>query len=246
MNRTWDQRAADDDLASYPHRVEMRGTPRSLTWPDVCANCGTVAAERICVQRAFYRRRRRGRYPGFFGYRVVAADVPFCRTCAARHRDAVPQASWFRRYRWFVLNPAHLATVGFAILLWMLLSDRREALLSTSSTVRGWLIGVAAFGILWTIAITWWMSRPDRFEPPSEVTAACSISRDVGQFYERSRHVYGFRNQGFADAFTRANPGRQWTEGDQARMWNTSLVAAVLLLGGLGTARLLLWYFGGR
>jgi hypothetical protein len=128
----------------------------------------------------------------------------------------------------------------------MLLSDGPQELLSSGDAGGWWLIGVPTFGTLWTIAITWWMSRPDRFEPPSEITAACSISRDVGQFYEGSRHVYGFHNQAFADAFTRANQDRRWIAGDQARMWNTSLVAAVLLLGGLGVARLLLWYFQGR
>jgi hypothetical protein len=99
---------------------------------------------------------------------------------------------------------------------------------------------------VWTIAITWWMSRPDRFERQSEITSACAISHDLGQFFEGRRHLYGLRNQAFAQALERANQARLWTERDQARMWKKSLAATILLIVILGGARLLLWYYEGR
>lgn len=247
MNRTWDQQAADIDLSGYPYRIEVRGTPRSLRWPDVCAYCGGGATERVRVRRAFYRRARGRRYPGFFGYRVVSANLPFCRSCAARHRETVPHVSWFRRYRWWLLNPAHIATMGFAVLLAKVGPSVVDASMTSTSLMTSWgIIGIFIFGIAWTIGITWWMSRPDRFEPQSEITSACAISQDLGQFFEGRRHLYGFRNQTFANAFERLNRARLWTERDQARMWKTSLMATIVLIVAIGGARLLLWYYEGR
>jgi len=247
MNRTWDQKAAESDLSSYPYRLELRGTPRSLTWPDVCAHCGAHATERVRVRRAFYRRARGRRSRGFFGYQVVSADLPLCQSCASHHRQTVPHVSWFRRYRWWLLNPAHVATIGFAVLLAMVLPSTRDPSLTSTGLMAGWgIIAIFIFGIVWTIAITWWMSRPDRFEPPSEITSACAISHDVSEFFEGRRHVYGFLNQAFADAFERVNQRRVWTEGDQARMWKKSLVATILLIVVIGGARFLLWYYQGR
>jgi hypothetical protein len=247
MNRTWDQRAADNDLSSYPYRLEVRGAPRSLTWPDVCANCGGAATERVRVRRAFYRRARGRRYSGLLGYRVVSAELPLCGSCAARHRETVPRVSWFRRYRWFVLNPAHIATIGCAVLLAMVLPDVLATPFTSPGGKVAWgIAGVFVFGIIWTIAITWWMSRPDRFEPPSEITSACAISHDLSQLFEGRRHLYGLRNQIFAQTFERANSGRIWTEGDQARMWKKSLAATILVIVVFGGARLLLWYYQGR
>ena len=246
-DRTWDQRSAEDDLSQYPHRLEVRGSPRSLTWPDLCANCGAAAAERIHIRRAFFWRGRRRRSPGWFGYKVVAADIPFCGACAARHRDTIPHRSWFRRYRWFLFNPAHIATVGFAVLLALVLPSVWEVPLgSTSGPVAWGLIAVFVFGMVWTISVTWWMSRPDRFEPRTDVTASCIVSQDVGQFFEGRRHMYGFRNQTFATAFEQANAGRVWSERDQSRMWKKSTVVTIVLIVVVGGARLLLWYYEGR
>lgn len=247
MDRSWEQQAAESELSSYPYRLEVRGTPRSLTWPDICAHCGGAATERVRVRRAFYRRTRGRRYAGFFGYRVVSAYLPLCGACAQRHRETVPRVSWFRRYRWWLLNPAHIATVGCAALLVMVLPGEIDPPLTSAGLMATWGLSAIFFlGIVWTIGITWWMSRPDRFEPRSEITSACAISQDVSEFFEGRRHLYGFRNQAFADAFERANQARVWTERDQSRMWKKSLIATILLIVVFGGGRLLLWYYQGR
>jgi hypothetical protein len=155
--------------------------------------------------------------------------------------------SWFRRYRWFVFNPAHLATIGCAVLLANLLPSGLETPLMSKGALTAWgLPGIFTLGIVWIIAVTWWMSRPDRFEPPSEITSACAVSHDLSHFFEGRRHLYGFRNQVFADAFSRANDARLWTAGDQARMWRKWLVVTILLIVMVGGARILLWYYEGR
>ena len=244
--RTWEQESAEDDLSRYPYRLEVRGAPRSLTWPDVCANCGAAATERIRVRQAFYRSARR-RSVGWFGYRVVSARLPFCDSCGARHRETVPRTSWLRRYGWFLLNPAHIATIGLSIVLAMTLPGALDvSLMSPGGSVAWGIPGVCLLGIVWTIGVTWWMTRPNRFEPQSEITSACDISHDVSQFFEGRRHVYAFRNQTFADVFERANASRMWTERDQSRMWKKYLIATILLIVVIGGARLLLWYYEGR
>lgn len=244
--RTWEQESAEDDFSRYPHRLELRGAPQSLTWPDVCAHCGAPATQRIRVRKAFYRYGRR-RSVGWFGYRVVSARLPFCDSCGARHRETVPRASWLRRYGWFILNPAHIATIGLSIVLAMTLpSALHVPLMSSGGSVAWGIPGVCLLGIVWTIGVTWWMTRPNRFEPQSEITSACAISHDVSQFFEGRRHIYAFRNQTFADAFERANASRVWTERDQSRMWKKSAVVTILLIVVIGGARLLLWYYEGR
>jgi len=244
--RTWEQESAEDDFSRYPHRLELRGAPQSLTWPDVCAHCGAPATQRIRVRKAFYRYGRR-RSVGWFGYRVVSARLPFCDSCGARHRETVPRVSWLRRYGWFILNPAHIATIGLSIVLAMTLpSALHVPLMSSGGSVAWGIPAVCLLGIVWTIGVTWWMTRPNRFEPQSEITSACAISHDVSQFFEGRRHIYAFRNQTFADAFERANASRVWNERDQSRMWKKSAVVTILLIVVIGGARLLLWYYEGR
>jgi hypothetical protein len=247
MDRSWDQRAAETDLGAYPHRLEVRGRPASLAWPDLCVHCGSAATERVTVRRAFYRRARGRRYRGLAGYRVVSARLPLCQRCAARHRETVPKVSWFRRYRWWLLNPAHIATIGCAVFLVMFLPPELDFPATSTELVATWGIsGLMLLGIVWIIGITWWISRPDRFEPRSEITSACAISHDVSLLFEGRRHLYGFRNEAFAGAFERANQPRIWTERDQALMWKKSLVALVVLIVVFGGGRLLLWYYEGR
>jgi len=244
--RTREQRSAEEDLRDYPHRLEVRGTPDSLRWPEICANCAAPASERIRLRKAFYRYARR-RSVGWFGYKVVSARVPFCGACASRHRETVPRVPWLRRYGWFVFNPAHIATIGLVAVLTMVLPSAREmSLTSNGATVAWGLVGFCLFGIAWTIGVTWWMTRPNRFEPPSEITSACTISHDVSELFQGRRHLYGFRNQIFADAFERANASRIWTESDQSRMWTRSLFVAIVVIVTLVGARLLMWYYEGR
>ena len=211
-----------------------------------CANCGAGSSERLWIRKAFYRQGRGRHYHGT-GYRVVSMNVPFCAACAARHRETLPRVSFLRRYRWFLLNPAHIATIGCAVLLWMTRPSVLAMPADRTAALAAWgLPAIFVLGMLWTIGVTWWMSRPDRFEPRTETSLACDISHDVSEFFDRRRYVYGFRNKTFADAFERANHDRVWTNRDRKRMLKRSTLAAVLFLGGLIIARLLLWYSQGR
>ena len=177
----------------------------------------------------------------WFGERTVLWIV---RGASPGHR---PQRSWFARYRWFLLNPAHIATIGFSVLLAIFLPSVLETPLASSGGNVAWgLLGVFVFGIVWTIAVTWWMSRPDRFRTAERDSSACAISEDVAQFFEGRRHVYGFRNQPFADAFQRSNQARIWERGRSGPHVEEVARRHDPLIVVVGGARLLLWYTQGR
>jgi hypothetical protein len=250
-DRTPQQRFAAQGLIAHPHRLEVCGRPRSLAWPDICANCGAPARERLRLRKAFYWRatshRHTRQYPDLPGYRVVAADVPYCATCAGRHRETLPRVSFLKRWGWFVFNPAQIATIGFVVLLWLVGPDMFASLIAHPDDVMGrWFFGAIVFGAVWTPTIIWWMTRPHRFEPRTEITNALDVSSDVGLFYEGRRHIYTFRNQAFAEAFARLNQPRVWTAQDQARMQRTWGIVAVLLLLALVVARVVMWYVTGK
>ena len=248
--RSRQQKLAEAALAPHPHRLELRGAVESLAWPAICAYCGSDAPERLRVQKAF--RRHRGfthhRHSSLFDYQIVSADVPFCTACVELHRQTLPRVSPFTRWRTFFFNPAHIATVGCAFLLWKIGPSARDVASATGAEWQlGWsLIGLLAFGVIWTPGIIWWMTRPDRLEPRTDVTRACDFSGNVAMPFERARHIFSLRNESFAAALAAVNRGRVWTAGDQSRSWNRSAVFAAVCLSILLAARLLLWIYTGK
>ena len=210
-------------LAVQPHRLELRGRPRSIAFPPVCAYCGAPAAERIAVRKAFARPRFHG--SGMYGrsvpYRgdiVTSARVPFCGNCAAQHRAAVQRIGFMRRVRSLFLTPLLVPLAGFTYVFFKTLPDVRELPSSASAAWAAWgLPAVMAFGFLWSFFIAWVISRSSRIEQQTEITRACDFSDDVSRIFERERHIYAIRDRSFFDAFAAANHDRVWTEEDDAR-----------------------------
>src|SRR6185369_6234317 len=96
--KTWLQRSAEESLAPNLFMVELRGAPKILKWPPICANCGGGASERIRVRKAFYPVARWGRgYNHVPSYKTVVAEIPFCYACAELHRAEARKVSMFRR-----------------------------------------------------------------------------------------------------------------------------------------------------
>jgi len=249
-DRTRPQKRADESLEPHPHRLELRGAPSSLAWPPVCANCGQSTSERIRISKTFYRQRRYGRSQHQntpFDFRIVSADVPFCPPCIERHRRALPVRSQFARLRTFLLNPAHVGTVGCALLLTIVGPTAMEMPAGSSAAAAAWAFaGILLLGIVWILGLTWWTTRPDRLEPRTEITRACDFSGNVAVAFERERHTYALRNQAFAEALGAANRNRVWTDADQSRMRRTSIFVVPGIVAGLIVVRALMWYYGGR
>jgi hypothetical protein len=226
------QELADAGLVQHPYRLELRGAPQSLNWPDRCANCGGAAAERVRVEKAFYStiaRQGTQRRP-FYWYRIVRADIPLCANCAERHRASVPVRSWFAHHRTFLVNPVHIATIGSMVLLWLVGPAALAADSPQAAKMGLTLVAVLAGGVVWTIAAAWLQTRPDRLPPRTDITAACDFSQDVSMPFERERHLYRVRNKEFADALAGLNADRAWTDADQRRSpWLALLAVAVIL-----------------
>lgn len=243
--KTWVQRAAEESLTPNLVMVELRGAPHTLAWPPICANCGAGATERIRIQKAFYRQTRWGRGTTHApAYKTVTVDIPLCRGCAERHRVEARKVSAFRRWRSFIFSPVHIATIGFVVIFFKMDISWHDF---QSLGPRGlWIASTPALALLIAIFLAFWYTRPDRFEPQSDITKSCDFSTNVSLEFTGQRHIYSLRNKAFADAFIAANRDRVWTREDQVRSsWRTAYLGAIFL-GGLVIARLLMWYYTGK
>lgn len=243
--KTWLQQSAEESLAPNLYTVELRGAPRTLKWPAICVNCGAGAFERIRVRKAFYRFARWGRgYSSAPAYKTVTAEIPLCSPCAELHRVEARKVSTFRRWRSFIFSPVHIATIGFTIIFFMMdLSWKDFRDLGPKGL---WVASAPVLALLFAIGLAFWYTRPDRFEPRSDITNACDFSKNVSMDFGRKRHIYSLRNKAFADAFIAANCDRIWTREDQKRSTWRVLCQGVIFLGALVVARLVMWYYTGK
>ena len=243
--KTWLQRSAEESLAPNLFMVELRGAPKTLTWPPICANCGAAASERIRVQKAFYRFARWGRaHNNAPAYKTVTAEIPFCYHCAELHYADARKVSTFRRWRSFIFSPVHIATIGFTIIFFKMdLSWKDFQGLGPKGL---WVASAPVLALLFAIWLAFWYTRPDRFEPRSDITNACDFSKNVSMDFGRKRHIYSMRNKAFADAFIAANRDRVWTREDEKRSSWRVAYQGIIFLGGLIIARLLMWYYTGK
>ena len=240
-HRNFHQRLAEYDLAGHAYRVELVGRIGALSWPAICANCGTDTGERFRVRKVFVRPRAivNRRYRSYQWRTITGADVPYCADCTARHRTLVPPhhllaAAW--RVLWPVLIPIFGASWCFLISFRIALAEQARG----SGLLPKFLLAVPSFFgliVLWCLVIAWWSSRAERVERLTEVTKACDFSDDVSWIWERERRIYALRNERFARSFAEANASRAWTEDDDRRSARTLTLA--LAVGGV--AAVLVW-----
>jgi hypothetical protein len=236
---------AERALAVQPHRLEVRGRPRSLAFPPVCAYCGAPAVERIAVRKAFARPRFHG--SGMYGrsvpYRgdiVTSVRIPFCRDCAAQHRATVERISFMRRLRSLFLTPLLVPLAGFTYVFFKTLPAVLDVPSNASAAWTAWgLPAVMVFGFLWCLFIAWVISRSSRIAHQTEITRACDFSDDVSRVFERERHIYAIRDRSFFEAFAAGNHDRVWTEEDDAR--SDRHMFATLAAIGFAVAAVWLW-----
>ena len=209
--------------------VALIGSHRRVVWPPVCPACGAPASTDIMVAKIFGRR---ARYSGRASYRsIVRMRIPFCRACADRHQQLltpVPSALGS-----FVRTSAVLSFIGavaVAVILWMVFVQGGEGVSQgTQLYVIGGIVLLVGFGVFTTAR----EARFLRVPAPTEITRACDFSENVGFPFGR-RRFYAIRNPAFADAFTRANQERLWTDAIRKRDARISGIAfAVLLLAAL-------------
>jgi hypothetical protein len=209
--------------------VALIGSHRRVAWPPLCPACGAAAATRIDVAKIFGRRSQYGGH-GYYRF-IVRQRIPFCQSCVDRHQQLVNRvpsviASFF-------INPAVLSFIGavaVAAILSMIFLQGGEGL---AVGARLYALG----GIILLVGIgTFITAREARFlrvPPLTEITRACDFSDNVGFPFGR-RRFYAIRNPAFADAFTRANQDRLWTDAIRKRDdWISGIVFVVLIVAAL-------------
>jgi hypothetical protein len=209
--------------------VALIGSHRGVTWPPLCPACGSPASTHITVGKVFGRW---SRYGGYASYRLIVRQrIPFCRSCADRHQQLVPPVpsvigSFFR-------TPALLSFIGAvavaAILSMIFLQGGEGVTLNMRLYALGGIVLLVGLGIF----LTWREARFLRVPPLTEITRACDFSDNVGYPFGR-RRLYAIRNAAFADAFTRANQQRLWTDAIRKRDdWVAGIAFVVLVVAAL-------------
>jgi hypothetical protein len=232
---------AEGALAPHPYRLELRGSPADLAWPDLCAHCGNPSARRIVVKKAFRPRpRRHGSSGGLRAYRIASASVPFCGNCCATHETTVRRPSIAKMALQFIFNPLVIPALGFT---WMTSVFVNQRPLPDIGPFPGWgvfvLLGAA---LAWCVFILWRTTAPGRIDPQTDITRACDFSEDVSGWLEKERRIYALSNKPFADRMAALNTDRVWTAGDQTRSMKAQFLYAVLMLAALAAlAGLVKW-----
>jgi hypothetical protein len=246
MDRTRLQRWAENSLASHPSTLELRGSPRNLVWPRICAHCGELASGQIVVKKAFRPLPRRVGTGGngLRHYRIGSAPVPFCARCAATHRATVQRPSIVSQVLRLVVNPLIIPVVGSAWLGTLALEGWRTNPIADPGRVPEWAVVLFLFGVsAWCLFLIWRTTAPSRLESQTEITQSCDFSQDVSGMLERERRIYSLRNKAFADALEAGNRDQVWTPQEQARSMKMGLILGVgmiaFLAGLVGVLKLM-------
>ena len=205
-----------DLVAPHLHRVELTGTLRALAFPNRCPNCAGATAERLRIRKVFGRRagRRRRMSPSSYpGYRIDAADVPYCPACIAqdaRERESLA-SRWRARLPSLTLQslPA-LPCLGFAVFLLRTVG----APLHAGDTTVGFERALALLFGVWGLGLigrAWWETRRYMVPRQTSVTLAFDFSPDISDVLDPGeRRIYSMRDAAFAEAFTALNRDRIW------------------------------------
>ena len=116
----------------------------------------------------------------------------------------------------FFRTPALLSFIGavaVAVILSMIFLQGGEGV---SPGARLYALGGIVLLVGLGIFLTAREARFLRVPPLTEITRACDFSDNVGFPFGR-RRFYAIRNPAFADAFTRANQDRLWTDAIRKR-----------------------------
>jgi hypothetical protein len=226
---------AESSLAPHPHRLELRGSLGSISWPDICAHCGEPASQRITVRKIFRPLpRRHGRSGGFRAYRIQSASIPFCARCTAVHRETVRRPSLAKQALHLIFNPLIIPVAGFTWMTTIFWRDFRTNPITDPGPFPEWaIVGGLGAALAWCVFVLWQSTAPTRLESQTDITRSCDFSEDVSGFLEKQRRIYALGNKSFADRMAALNADRVWSAGDQAQSSKFQFVVAVLMLAAL-------------
>lgn len=187
--------------------VELAGPVSRIVLPDLCVYCGaSPAQQRILMKKAF---KHWYRTDGTFKrWEFTQVRVPFCATCAEKHRSQEVRLSSAAR-----LLLLFQTWSAIPMLICAALAVRFAQL--TVASPQGWLLPFAAAAVLTLfcagLAVTGWRNTRERAIPkPTEVSASFDFSEDRSLPLEPEHRAFALRNPRFAAAFAEANRDRLW------------------------------------
>jgi hypothetical protein len=202
-------------LVAHPHRFTLRDHPATWTLPNLCAACGTMAAERIVCSKVF----RRTHSDSPTEHIVSSVAVPFCAACAASHRQQTPEITTLRKvllsFATAEMLGAVLPGMAAAFVVWLALKDLVNGRFLRALTM---LPIAGLFGL-----IAWYQRRHVwretahlRVPAQSSVARAFDFSDDLAAVFEPPRFVCTIQDPAFAQAFESLNRDRLWIAGSPA------------------------------
>jgi hypothetical protein len=228
------------DAANDGARVELKGSPRTLAFPPICPNCGGAASEQVRIEKVFRRSSGRRRTGGVFGstssgYVIVGATVPFCASCAARHRQLREPLPWWTGWLSIFRSPLILAAgISGALAFSQLRQPPLEGWLHAGSELA--VLGFLVFIPILTTVQAWWANRFYRIAAQTEVTSAFDFTDTLGMV--RERHAYAIRNAAAAAAFIAANRDRTVTDAERD---HDSTLGVAVVVGAVALLALGAW-----
>jgi hypothetical protein len=215
MNAGFAPQDGAQGVTAHPHRLTLRDHPATWTFPNLCAACGTMAAERIVCSKVFRRTHSDSPTENI----VSSVAVPFCAACAASHREQTPELTTVRKvllsFSTAEMFGAVLPGLAAAFVVWLALKDLVNGRFLRALT----MLPIAAFFGL----IAWYQRRHVwrdtahlRVPAQSSVARAFDFSDDMAAVFESPRFVCSIQHPTFAQAFEALNRDRLWVAGSPA------------------------------
>jgi hypothetical protein len=224
--------------------MQLWGVPEHLSFPDLCANCGSSAHQRLTYSKYFYRRYSTNTTRGPDSTLI---RVPFCDVCIAKHRAESPGPSQFMNLLSRLLTLGQgLAALGFGLAAavagyYSFIQFQRH---HTTYFVSLGLL--ALFSAVMTKGMFGLMrdgTEKIRAEKQSGMTLAFDFSDRIASPFESVRFICTMRNEKFAKAFMELNktieyiPGNSVALADQKnarkKFWKIAFVVAAIAIYGI-------------
>ena len=197
-----------EGLAPHPNRVELSGSPGALSWPDLCPACGGPASEKLEVRKVFMRQSRSSRGRGRH-WVIPSARIPFCSSCADRHRAERPPLTPFGYFGTMLRTGYVLTLIASVVMGTILMRGLLDGLDGQPIPEFALaLMGFFALLIVGSVFAMWRDTERLRVPAQTDVTRSCDYSDDLAGPFQTQRRIWAVRDPRFFEAFREANRER--------------------------------------
>lgn len=191
-------------LTELYNSVKVRGRP---DFPPVCPKCAMPANEKLEIGKRFVRAASRGKRR----YDYIHYLVPFCGSCATKHRaEEKPAREEANRNR---LRRALFAGTGATVIA-AALAVFYTTVLDTDFGYTGETVTLLLTGLLLVfvlVALLYWFNSPEfTVFPPTQITESVHFSDDLSTGFEPQWREFKFTQMAYTRSFAELNQKRLW------------------------------------